>query len=266
MAISSVITSRLAKICQYLVGNNASRQSILMNGSLNQPTAKILYMERKAIEYGISQNLSSLQGKTNYLYSLLGGSINTANNILTNGGGGINVGAVQNSNGGLTPYPINLSISSGQAGVSTISSTSWVGLAYINSVVINSSVYQEGIGFTFNSATGVFDFSLSGYVLQEGDDFSTLGFQPITSSGGGGGVTSPQTATGYASGETTTINIAITIDKTVNLAFRGGTNVVLIFTGTPTGNQILFDSVTGDFYSAGSNPFADGEALTVQYY
>lgn len=268
MAISSSTTSSLAKICQYLVGNNSEVQKTIFNGSNNNNTAMILYMERKGIEYGIAQNLADLQQNTNYLYSLLGGNLNVANNILTNGGGGINSGAVQNSNGGLTPYPINLEISAGQAGVSTISSPSWVGLAYVNSAVINGAVYQAGIGFVFNTSTGLFDFSPSGYVLQEGDDLSSFGFLPITSSGGGGGggATSPLTATANATEGTTVVNIPITIGKTVNLVFRGTGIAQLISTGTPTGNQIKFDSLTGDYTVGLDNPYTENELITAQYY
>jgi hypothetical protein len=267
MAISSVVTNSLAKICQYLVGNQSEIQQTLFNGSINNNTAMILYMERKGVEYGIAQNLDDLQQNTNYLYSLLGGNLNQANNILTGGGGGINAGSIQNSNGGLTPYPINLEISAGQAGVSTISNPSWVGLAYINSAVINSVVYQESVGFTFNSATGSFDFTLSGYVFQEGDDFNALGFLPVTSSGGGGGsVTPPMTATANAVGGTTTINIPILQGKTVNLVFRGTGIAQLIPLGVPTGNEIRFDSTTGDLFVGADNPFVDDELITAQYY
>lgn len=268
MAISSVVTNSLAKICQYLVGNQSEIQQTLFNGSNNNNTAMILYMERKGVEYGIAQNLADLQQNTNYLYSLLGGNLNQANNILTGGGGGINAGSIQNSNGGLTPYPINLEISAGQAGVSTISNTSWVGLAYINSAVINSVVYQESVGFTFNTATGTFDFTLSGYVFQEGDDFNALGFLPITSSStsGGGGTVIPLTATANAVGGTTTINIPILQGKTVNLVFRGIGIAELIPLGIPTGNQIRFDSNTGDLFVGADNPFVDGELITAQYY
>lgn len=268
MAISSSTTNSLAKICQYLVGNESEKQSVFFNGSNNNATSMILYMERKGLEYGIAQSLTDLQQNTNYVYSLLGGNLNRANNILTNGGGGINSDTIQNSNGSLTPYPINLEITAGQSGVSTISSPSWVGLAYVNSAVINSSVYQAGIGFTFNTATGLFDFSLSGYTFQEGDDFSSFGFLPITSSGsgGGGGTVVPLTATANAAGGATVVNIPITVGKTVNLVFRGIGIAELVTSAFPTGNQISFDTVSGNFSVGSDNPFTDNELITVQYY
>ena len=266
MPISSVVTNSLAKICQYLVANDNAVKSSMFNGAINEDTPMILYMERKGLEYGIAQNLPNLQRNANYVYSLLGANLNKANNILTNGGGGINVNQVQNSNGALSPYPINIEITAGQAGISTISNAAWVGLVYVNTVVINNSVYQLGVGFTFNSATGQFNFSLSSYTLQEGDDFSALAFYPITSSGSGGGGTS-SVLTAYANAVAgTTVNVPILIGKTVNLVFRGVALVELIPSGIPIGNQVSFESLTGNIHSSVDTPFVDGELITAQYY
>jgi len=262
MAITSVVTNSLAKICQYLVANNNATRAGMFNGAINEKMPTILYMERKALEFGIQQNLTGLQGAANYLYSLLGGELNKANNILTNGGGGINVSAVANSSGALQPYNINVVITAGQAGVSTLSNAAWVGLSYINTVVINGANYQNGIGFTFNQTTGTFDFSLSGYVLQEDDDLSALGFIPISSTSGAANPT-----TQYANATAgLVVNVPNAIGKVVSLAFRGTGLVQVITSGTPVTNQALFDSVTGNFTVAADNPFFDGELFTVVVY
>lgn len=260
MAITSVVTNSLAKICQYLIANNNAIKEGMFNGATSTRTPTILYMERKALEYGIQQNLSGLQGVVNYVYSLLGGEINRANNILTNGGGGINVSAVANSSGALQPYNINVTISALQAGVSTLTNSAWIGLAYVNEVVINRVPYQSGTDFTFNQSTGTFDFSLSGYVLQEGDDVSSLGFIPITSNS----TSSANPTTIYAlASEGTTISIPSTVGKTVSLAFRGIGIVEVITSGTPITNQVLFDVATGLFTVANDNPFFNQEPFAV---
>lgn len=263
MAITSVVTNSLAKICQYLVANNNAIREGMFNGSINEKYSTILYMERKALEYGIQQNLSGVQGASNYVYSLLGGEINKANNILTNGGGGINVSAVANSSGALQPYNINITITAGQSGVSTISNPSWFGLTYISDVIINGSSYQNGVGFTFNQSAGAFDFSLSGYILQENDKFSALAFIPISSSKSGSA--NPQTIYVSASAGVS-VNIPNTIGKVVSLGFRGIGLVQVITIGTPTTNQVLFDSVTGSFIVASDNPFFQDELFAVQFY
>lgn len=264
MAITSVVTNSLANICQYLWANNNALRKGMFNGTINDKMPSILYMEKKALEYGIQQSLSTVQEVTNYVYSLLGSQLQIANNILTNGGGGVNVSSVANSSGSLQPYPVNVIVSAGQAGVSTLTSTAWVGLSYINTVVINGVVYQQGIGFTFNQATGTFDFSLSGYVLQEGDDVSALGFTPISSSAAS--AITPATAYANATEGSTTINIPITIGKTVSLAFRGTGLCEVITVGVPLTNQILFDVVTGNFIVAVDNPFFQNELIAVNYF
>ena len=105
-------------------------------------------------------------------------------------------------------------------------------------------------------------------MFQEGDDLSSFGFLPITSrgGGGGGGTTVPMTATANATEGTTVVNIPITIGKTVNLVFRGTGIAQLISTGTPTGNQIKFDSLTGDYIVGLDNPYTENELITAQYY
>lgn len=264
MAITSVVTNSLAKICQYLVLNDNAIREGMFNGTISEKQPTILYMERKALEYGIQQNLTGLQGVSNYVYSLLGGQINRANNILTNGGGGINVSAVANSSGALQPYNINVIISAGQAGVSTITNSTWIGLSYISDVIINGISYQNGVGFTFNQATGTFDFSLSGYILQQNDNLSALGFIPI-SSNNGGGAANPTTIYATASAGLT-VNIPQTVGKTVSLGFRGIGLVQVITGGMPTTNQVLFDATTGNFTVDVDNPFFDNELFAVQFY
>lgn len=262
MAITPTITTSLARICQYLVGNDNEVRKGMFNGTINDKFPMILYMERKAIDYGIQQSLSNLQGNTNYLYSLLGGQIQKANNILTNGGGGVNVSSVVNSYGSLMPFPVSHIVTSSEAGVSTISDNSWKNLAYINTAVINNSTYQIGVGFTFNAALGQFDFGLSGYILQEGDYLSALGFLPISSSG----TSTATTITEYKEATAgTSIIMPNTINKNVLLVLRGGVGRELISSGTPTDSQILFTAATGTFSVASGNDFFDGEIITVQY-
>jgi len=48
-------------------------------------------MERKALQYGIDQDLAGLPGTSNYLYALCGSKLQLAIEILGTGGGGGNV-------------------------------------------------------------------------------------------------------------------------------------------------------------------------------
>lgn len=120
---------------------------------------------------------ADLPAGSNYLYSLCGGYAFEAQDILNLGGGGIV--ATSAGNTGLTPYPISRIITAGEAGLMTLTDSNWIGLEDINQVVINQSVYQYGVGFTFNSLIGRFDFTLSSYTLQEGDVLTSFGFMPV---------------------------------------------------------------------------------------
>jgi hypothetical protein len=48
--------------------------------------------------------------------------------------------------------------------------------------------------------------------------------------------------------------------------FRGIGIAELVTSSFPTGNEISFDTVSGNFSVGSDNPFFDGELITVQYY
>lgn len=81
-------TISLAKICEYLYTVKGLQQSVFFNGQVDPRRNVQLYMERKALEYGNSQSLDELQGVTNYVYTLLGAQLQTANEILQSGSSG----------------------------------------------------------------------------------------------------------------------------------------------------------------------------------
>jgi hypothetical protein len=136
-----------------------------------------LYVCYKATLDAIALDSTDIKSP-NYLYSLCGGYAFEAENKM--GAGGIVVNpSTGGTNSGLTPFPINVTISSGEAGVSILQSSAWIGLQDVNSVVINQSILQKDVQFTFNSVTGVFNFSLYGYILQTNDQVSSFGFMPV---------------------------------------------------------------------------------------
>ena len=178
MPTASVTTS-LAQISQYLWSNSILKANSFQNGSINNGRDVIMYAERKALQYGNAQGLSDLSGVNNYVYALIGAQLQLANQVYSNGSGGV-VPSPSGGGGGLTPYPINVVISAGQSGLMTLTDSAWIGLQDINQVVINQSVFQVGTGFTFNTLIGQFSFALSSYTLQQGDVVTTLGFQPTS--------------------------------------------------------------------------------------
>jgi len=94
-------TISLAKICEYLYTANGLTQSLFFNGQIDPRRNVQLYMERKAVEYGNSQNLSGIQGVSNYVYTLLGAELQRANEILEAGSGG---GIIVNPSTGVSTF------------------------------------------------------------------------------------------------------------------------------------------------------------------
>ena len=149
-------TVSIAEISQYLWNDAIPKQNVFFNGSIDPRKAQQLYMERKALQYGIDQSLTGLPGTSNYVYALCGSKLQLAIEILGTG----------TSGGGVIP---------GGGG--------------------NFSVYE----YTTNAVEGTFT------------------------------VTYPEA-----------------IGKRCINAFRQGNNIGTILTaGTPTGNQVVWDSASG---------------------
>jgi hypothetical protein len=78
----------IAEISQYLWNDAIPKQNAFFNGSIDPRKAQQLYMERKALQYGIDQQLSGLPGTSNYVYALCGAKLQLAIEILGTGTGG----------------------------------------------------------------------------------------------------------------------------------------------------------------------------------
>jgi hypothetical protein len=164
----------IAEISQYLWNDAIPKQNVFFNGSIDPRKAQQLYMERKALQYGIDQSLSGLPGTSNYVYALCGAKLQLAIEILGNGTGG----------GGVIP---------GGGG--------------------NFSVYE----YTANAVEGSF-----------------------------------------------TIYFPDAVGKRCINAFRQGNNIGTILTsGTPTGNQVVWNSASASLTVASSVPFYDNEFVRV---
>jgi hypothetical protein len=167
-------TVSIAEISQYLWNDAIPKQNVFFNGSIDPRKAQQLYMERKALQYGIDESLSGLPGTSNYVYALCGSKLQVAIEILGTGGGG----------GGVIP---------GGGG--------------------NFSVYE----YTNNATLG-----------------------------------------------SVTIYFPEAIGKRCINAFRQGNNTGTILTaGTPTGNQVVWDSASGSLTVASSVAFYDNEFVRV---
>ena len=78
----------IAEISQYLWNDSIPKQNAFFNGTIDPRKAQQLYMERKALQYGIDQQLSGIPGTSNYVYALCGSKLQLAIEILGTGTGG----------------------------------------------------------------------------------------------------------------------------------------------------------------------------------
>jgi hypothetical protein len=78
----------IAKISEYLWNDTIPKEKGFFNGTIDPRKPVQLYMERIALQYGISQNLDGIPGVANYVYALCGAKLNLAKEILANGSSG----------------------------------------------------------------------------------------------------------------------------------------------------------------------------------
>ena len=81
----------LAEISQYLWNAAIPKQNQFFGGTIDPRKPQQLYLARKALQYGLEQNLSGLAGLTNYVYGLCGAQVAVAQQILGINASGGNV-------------------------------------------------------------------------------------------------------------------------------------------------------------------------------
>lgn len=185
---TAVTTYSLDQISQYLWTVSNAQSNSLSNGanSMNNGRDIVLMIEGAALNYGIEQNLSGLQGVTNDVYRLCGSKLQQANEILATGSGG--VVPTPSGTGSYEPYPLYIPITgSGFAGLTFYQSDDLIGLTGLTTLSIINTVFQLNVSFTFNTMTGTINFDLSGttgnvYTLQNGDIITANGTYKIVTS------------------------------------------------------------------------------------
>ena len=78
----------IAKISEFLWNDAIPKEKGFFNGTIDPRKAIQLYMEWKALNYGLDQNLAGLSGVSNYVYALCGAKVATAQEIFANGSSG----------------------------------------------------------------------------------------------------------------------------------------------------------------------------------
>lgn len=79
----------IAKVSQVLSANDVAKGNVMQTGTLEPDLPRILYNERKAVEwmYGQNPTYSTLRFTANYVYALCGKYAATAQALISGGGG-----------------------------------------------------------------------------------------------------------------------------------------------------------------------------------
>lgn len=78
----------IAKISEYLWNDAIPKEKGFFNGTIDPRKAVQLYMEWKALNFGIDQNISTVPGVSNYVFALCGAKLAVAQEILATGSSG----------------------------------------------------------------------------------------------------------------------------------------------------------------------------------
>lgn len=166
MPFSVIQIINIAKISQYLAAADAAKGSLFGERKIPE-TAKILYMERKAVEwlYNLDPTNSSLTGTANYLYSLCRGYNLEAQNILNIGGGG-SISPITPSGGLPEPYDFEVGVATSPTaplanGDSSVTLSSFIGynVEFIRNNIPQNTTNVGNSYYGWNRVTGLFTVS-----------------------------------------------------------------------------------------------------------
>ena len=261
---------KIASVTKYLVADQKARQSSINWGTPTTDTDRenLLDLAYTCINWAAptKSTTAGFQNAVNYMFNLIGAFYNQANAIINGGSNANQLVGIYGQGNVLTPFPISLLVSSGQAGVQTITSSALLGVLDLTTLFIGNQVFQLGTGFSFNSITGTISFAPAGYTLQEGDSIIGLGFKPMPVTGGGSG-SAPLSIIYVPATAGLITSVPILYGKTISLLLRGGLGTDGVITVGPiVGGEVLFDNAATTLTVAPGYEFIGGEILTIQYF
>ena len=163
--------SGYASICQYLYQVDALKQAAFNGGGLNNVHAKALLMVRKAFDWGVLHNISTVSQLNPYLYSLCGAQLQKSIAIYNGGTGG--VVPSPSGSGTYVPYPLEILITGTDANKTYYQSNDLIGLRGLKTLSIRNTTFDLDESFLFNTSTGYINFVVpftgNSYILQDGD-------------------------------------------------------------------------------------------------
>ena len=151
----------IAQVCEYMTVVDISIHKVLKGSDVNELQARLIYMERMAVQnrYNLNPSDTTLIATGNYLFSLLRNWPAAQNRINSVGGGSPTI-----------TNPANVSISVGQDAVFTVAVTS--------SSTYTVQWYRDGVAIV--GATGLSYTLVNAQLSDSGDTFNAV----ATNSGG----------------------------------------------------------------------------------
>lgn len=272
--MSATGTLDIAKVCNSIINRETVKGS---NDDLL--LARKLYIAYQVLGDIVADDPTSddLDLINAYTLSLCGGYAFEAEGLLL-GGSGVVVNPVLGDTATLSAFNIQFTVGSGGMLAGETSYIVTYPYIMVDSITVempqsnlpvddpNQLSYQ--IAYTNTNATITFLNGTPNIGVQDGMQFLIKGLRFVSIEASGGGSPATVVATDWhweniaVSGAT--VYIPTLLNKTIQVAFRAMPTQV-ITSGTPIGNQVLWDSATAIMTAPASNPFVATEQLTIEY-
>ena len=237
-----------------------------------------IYMAYQALNdlYTQDPNNTNVTFLSNYVFTLCGGYYFEAENIISVGGGGTLVNPSTGMYSSILAFDIQFTV--GVSEMTAGQTTYVVSYPYIMNGSISvelpqanlpqnvSSQFSYSVVYTTTYATITFLNGTPNIGVQDGMLILIKGFRFISAQASGATPSTQPKLTWLTVPSDCTVFPTTLSGNSVQIVFRGGlAGGEIITTGTPTGTQILFDTVTGNLTVNSGNGFVAGEQLAIQY-
>ncbi len=163
--------SGYASICQYLFQVDTLKKAAFNGGGLDNIHAHALRVVRRAFDWGLDNNISTVSQLNPYLYSLCGAKLQQGIAIYNGGTGGVVPSPT--GSGSYLPYPLEILITGSDANKTFYQSNDLIGLKGLKNLSIRNQTFDLDESFLFNTSTGIINFVVpftsNSYTLQDGD-------------------------------------------------------------------------------------------------
>ena len=267
----------LSDISLYLSKNELEQKKFFLWIDETQ-RCRIMYMVKKSLKWAKPYYVgtSSFNSVANYLGGIIGKWKGQAQTVLNLGNVGSIVNIVTGDSSSIAAF--NLQIVVGGGTLSSGDTTYVINYPYIlkdsisvelpqsNLPIADSTQFSYQVSYTSNNATITFLNGTPNIGVQTGMELLIKGLRFVQANASGSFTNAGKNAWSFQTVSTTgtTLSVPSLATKTIIVIFRA-TPLEVITVGTPTSNQILWDSNAALLTTSSSNPLIQGETLAIQY-